>query len=88
MLVTFVHPRDSALTFQADVEPHITGKQALEGLYQGDADGPFITKPPQGEYELILARTGVQITPTMSFSSAQIQDGDIIHVRLASSGAA
>jgi len=86
--VRFAHPRQSDQMFTAEIVEQCTGSQALMGLMVGDAQGSFIDPPPAGrQYELIVSRTGVQISPNMTFDEAGVKDGDVIEVRLAGQGA-
>lgn len=86
--VRFMHPRDSSQYFTAELAPSCTGEQAVQGLLAGDDKGPFLQPAPAGRpYELVVSRTGKQITPNMTFDQAGVSDGDVIEVRQAGQGA-
>jgi hypothetical protein len=78
--IHFTHPRDSKV-FTAEISPDCTGQQAVEGLIDGDSDGPFLDPPQQGRpYELNLKRISKTITPNMSFAQAGAISGDTVEV--------
>jgi hypothetical protein len=84
----FLHPRDSARTFSAEVDPQCTAKQAVDGLLAGDDRGPFLDKPQEGQpYGLVLARTNMALTPNMTFVQAGATHGDTLLVTQAARGA-
>ena len=86
--VTFIHPRENARSFEADVSPQCTAQMAVQGLMQGNHDGAFLDAPPAGRpYELILKRTSAMIPPNMSFAQAGVIDKDVIEIRQAGQGA-
>ncbi|HEV2915105.1 MAG TPA: hypothetical protein VGX92_17645 [Pyrinomonadaceae bacterium] len=86
--VHFMHPRKSGELLTADISPHCTGHEALQGLMTDDGTGAFLVAPPNGQvYELALKRTDEAITPNMTFMQAGVIDGDTVEVRLAGQGA-
>lgn len=86
--VHFTHPRKSGELLTADIYPHCTGQEALQGLMADDGSGAFIDPPANGQvYELALQRTDEAITPNMSFAQAGVINGDTVEVRLAGQGA-
>jgi hypothetical protein len=86
--VTFIHPRENAKSFEAEVSLQCTAQMAVQGLMQGNHDGAFLDAPPPGRpYELILKRTSAMIPPNMSFAQAGVIDKDVIEIRQAGQGA-
>ena len=88
VLVTFIHPRENARSFAADVDPQCTAQVAIEGLIRGNRDGAFLEAAPPGRpYELVLKRTSTAIPPNMSFAQAGVINNDVIEIRQAGQGA-
>jgi hypothetical protein len=84
--VSFTHPRDSS-TYQADVSPRLTAKQALSHL-QSRETSQFLPSLRQGEhYELVVQRTNAVIQPHMSMIDAGVVEGDILEVVIGGQGA-
>jgi hypothetical protein len=79
--IHFVYPRKNK-QFTADVNPICTGQQALDGLRNGDEDGPFIDSNSNQAYELVVKRTGRVIGSRMTFEQAEVMSGDWIEVRM------
>jgi len=85
--VHFLHPRSSN-TLTADVSPDCTGEEAIQGLLEGDDNGPFLEPAPPGHpYELVLKRSEKVIQPNMTFEQAGVVDGDVVEVSQAVQGA-
>ena len=83
MQVTFTHPRDSR-PYKADVAAELTGEMAIQEM----VEGAFLTLAPASRpYELYIARSGLQIPPTMTFGQAGVQDGDVLEVYQSAQGA-
>jgi hypothetical protein len=88
VLVTFIHPRESARSFGAEVSLQCTAQLAVQGLMHGNHDGAFLDPPPPGRpYELVLKRTSTMIPPNMTFAQAGVIPNDVIEIRLAGQGA-
>jgi hypothetical protein len=86
--VHFLHPRASSNTLTADVSLECTREQAIQGLLEGDDNGPFLEPPPPGRpYELVIKRSQKVIQPNMTFEQAGAVDGDIVEVQQAGQGA-
>lgn len=76
--VEFVHPRKNTV-FSAYVNPVCTGQQALNGLMEGDQQGPFLGS--NKTYELVVKRSGRAIGVRTTFEQAGVVNGDVIEVR-------
>jgi hypothetical protein len=62
---------------EAEVEPWFTGQEAVQAMVKAD----FIRQPQSGRsYELVIARTRQQITPSMTFGQAELIEGEVIEV--------
>lgn len=86
--VSFVRALGEAGSFESEVSPDCTGQMAVDGLLAGDARRSFL-KPtnPARPYDLCVMRTGVVISPNMTFREAGIIDGEIVEIRQAGQGA-
>jgi hypothetical protein len=85
--VSFTHPR-SSIQFTADIDPQCTGQQAVDGLLEGNEQGPFLEQPPAGQpYQLVIKRTQALIPPNLTFAQAGVINKDVIEVRQAGQGA-
>jgi hypothetical protein len=82
LIVHFMHPRNSATSLTADLNPQCTGREVLQELIRdADVEGPFLPRLPDGQvYELIIHRTKQVIEPQMSFEHAGAIDGDWIDI--------
>lgn len=86
--VTFTNPRGGGGGFEANINPQCTGQMAIQGLMLGNEAGAFLPPPPPGRpYELIVKRSGKNITPNMTFEEAGVVDDDVIEVQQAGQGA-
>jgi hypothetical protein len=85
----FLHPRDSSETFEMAVAPQATGRQIVEQLIKGDADGPWLDPETPGRpYELVLSRTQKVIAPNQTIAVAGAVDDDYVSVIQPGQGAA
>lgn len=82
--VLFLHPRNTSV-ISAEIDPkHLTGRLAVQELLEASFIPPA---PVSGIYGLSIARTGVEITPGMTFTQAGVVNNDVLHITLAGQGA-
>lgn len=84
MQALFLHPRGGKV-FEADVEPHTTGEQCINGLVEAKFLEPASTERP---YTMIATRTQKQLLPAMRMQDVGAQQGDQFSVQQMERGAA
>lgn len=78
--IHFRHPRTSKILV-ADLSPFCTGHEALEALLAAEnGEPPFLTQATGETYQLSLNRTGLAITPNMTFAQAGVMNGDMVDI--------
>jgi hypothetical protein len=82
MNVTFTHP-SSGKCFEADCHAARTGSLAIQGLIQTQ----FLSRPTDGDYDLVLARTQSPILLNETFGAAGVRPGDVVSVVSRGAGA-
>jgi hypothetical protein len=85
----FTHPRSSE-RYEAVVADECPARLVLQGLQAPNAteSGPFLQPAPDGRpYAIVLARTGIQLSPETTMAQVGVRDDDVFEVQQMAQGA-